>query len=340
MSNLQLFIIMNIKYLSTAISFMVLTSAAAVAQQSDDFKPGGKLFGMLFANYHTTFEGVENNAAFEVTRSFLGFDYLFSEKISTRIMYDGTTQVINGKTIYSAYLRNAYLQYDYGRVLVRGGLIGIEQISVTEQIWGYRFLARPPIDYSGMIQVADLGVMTKFTAGDKVAFDLAIINGRGFKDLASNGTVRLTAGATLMPVENVIIRGYYDLMGPTGRMQRTASIIAAWTGPEFTAGAEYLRQDNHLMIEGDNYSGFSIFTRVRLAERVALFARYDNISSVIPEEETEPWNIDRDGSYLVAGIEFSPVRNIRISPNFLGYFPASEGSDMVTTIGLNIVAKF
>jgi len=331
---------MNIKYLSSALGFLVLTSVAALSQESDDFKPGGKLFGMLFANYHTTFEGGENNAAFEVTRSFLGFDYLFSEKLSTRIMYDGTTEVINGKTIYSAYLRNAFIQYDDGRVLIRGGLIGIEQISVTEKIWGYRFLARPPIDYAGMIQVADLGVMTKFNAGEKVTFDLALINGRGFKDLASNGTVKFTAGASLMPVENFIIRAYYDLMGPSGRMQRTASIIAAWTGPDFTAGAEYMRQNNHLKIDGNNYSGLSLFTRVRLADRVVLFARYDNIGSVIPEEETEPWNIDRDGSYLFAGIEFSPVRNIRISPNFMGYIPASDGSEMVSTIGLNIEAKF
>jgi len=331
---------MNIKYLSSALGFLVLTSVAALSQESDDFKPGGKLFGMLFTNYHTTFEGGENNAAFEVTRSFLGFDYLFSEKLSTRIMYDGTTEVINGKTIYSAYLRNAFIQYDDGRVLIRGGLIGIEQISVTEKIWGYRFLARPPIDYAGMIQVADLGVMTKFNAGEKVTFDLALINGRGFKDLASNGTVKFTAGASLMPVENFIIRAYYDLMGPSGRMQRTASIIAAWTGPDFTAGAEYMRQNNHLKIDGNNYSGLSLFTRVRLADRVVLFARYDNIGSVIPEEETEPWNIDRDGSYLFAGIEFSPVRNIRISPNFMGYIPASDGSEMVSTIGLNIEAKF
>jgi len=319
---------------------MALTSSATVAQESDDFKPGGKLFGLLFANYHTSFSGGENNAAFEITRSYLGFDYLFSEKYSSRIMYDGTTEVVGGKTIYSAYLRNAYLQYDDGTFTVRGGLIGTEQISVMDKIWGFRFVTKPPIDYSGMIQAADLGILAKFNAGEKAVFDLSVTNGRGFKDIASNGTVKLTAGVSVMPVEHVMIRGYYDLMGPSGRMQRTASITAAWIGPEFTAGAEYLRQDNHLMIDGNNYSGFSIFTRVKLADKVSLFARYDNINSVIPDEETDPWNLDRDGSYLFAGIEFSPVRNIRISPNFIGYIPASDGSDIVSTIGLNIEARF
>ena len=331
---------MKIKLLPVILIVYALTSATVTAQQSEDFKPGGKLFGLLFANYHTSFSGGENNAAFEVTRTYLGFDYLFSEKISSRIMYDGTTEVINGKTIYSAYLRNAYLQYNDGRFLLRGGLIGAEQISVMDKIWGYRFVTKPPIDYTGMIQAADLGVMTIFNAGKKVTFDLALTNGRGYKDIAPNGTVRLTSGVSITPVKNLMIRGYYDMMGQQDRMQRTASITAAWIGTEFTAGAEYLRQDNHLMVDGNNYSGFSVFTRVSLSEKVSLFARYDNISSVIPPEETAPWNIEKDGSYLFAGIAFSPVRNVRISPNFIGYIPSSDESDMVSTIGLNIEARF
>jgi hypothetical protein len=59
----------------------------------------------LFANYHTTFTDGTNSSAFEVTRSYFGYDFSFSKEISSRVMYDGTTEVINGKTIYSGYLR-------------------------------------------------------------------------------------------------------------------------------------------------------------------------------------------------------------------------------------------
>src|SRR5690606_27436391 len=120
--------------------------------------------------------------------------FSFSKEISSRVMYDGTTEVINGKTIYSGYLRNAYLQYDNGRFLVRGGLIGTEQISMMEKIWGYRYVTKPPIDYSGMIQAADLGVMTVVQAGEFLDLDLSVTNGRGFKDISANGTYRLSAG--------------------------------------------------------------------------------------------------------------------------------------------------
>ena len=328
------------KFLPVAISILMLTAAPVLAQESADFKPSGKFFGLLFANYHTSFTDGTNSSAFEVTRSYFGYDFSFSKEISSRIMYDGTTEVINGKTIYSGYLRNAYLQYDNGKILFRGGLIGTEQISMMEKIWGYRYVTKPPIDYSGMIQAADLGVMTVVQAGKLLDIDLSVTNGRGFKDIAPNGTYRLAAGFTLTPAENLLLRGYYDMMGPSGNMQRTASITAAWLGPKFNAGAEYFRQDNSSFTEGRNYSGISLFARVPVADRVRLFARYDRISSVTMEGAQDPWNLNKDGSYIFGGIDFSPVRNVRISPNFNVYMPSAETSANISTIGLNIEAKF
>jgi len=331
---------MKMKSLSVALGILMLMTVSAAAQESDEFKPSGKFFGLLFSNYHTSFSGGENNSAFEVTRSYFGYDYSFSKEISSRIMYDGTTEVINGKTIYSGYLRNAYLQYDNKKFMIRGGLIGAEQIAMMDKIWGYRFVTKPPIDYSGMIQAADLGIMTKVYAGELLQLDLSVTNGRGFKDIVANGTYKLSTGFTLTPVENILIRGFYDMMGPSGSMQRTASITAAWMGPKFNAGAEYFRQDNASMTDGRDYSGISVFARVPLSEKVRLFARYDNISSVTMPGDEDPWNANRDGSYIFAGIDFSPARNVRISPNFTGYLPSDGGNENVSTIGLNIEAKF
>lgn len=331
---------MKMKILPVAMSILMLTTVSAAAQESDDFKPSGKFFGLLYANYHSTFSGGDNTSAFEVTRSYFGYDYSFSKEITSRIMYDGTTEVINGKTIYSGYLRNAYLQFDNKKIMIQGGLIGSEQISMMEKIWGFRFVTKPPIDYSGMIQAADLGLATKIYAADFLTLDLAVTNGRGFKDITSNGTYRMSAGFTLTPAENILVRGFYDMMGPSGGMQRTASILAAWLGPKFNAGAEYFRQDNASMTDGRDYSGVSLFAKVPLTEKVRLFARFDNISSVIMDGDEDPWNLSKDGSYLFAGIDFSPVRNVRISPNLNLFLPSDSGRDNVSTIGLNIEAKF
>ena len=328
------------KILPVALSIMMLATVSASAQESEEFKPSGRFFGLLYTNYHSTFSGGDNTSAFEITRSYFGYDFSFSKEITSRIMYDGTTEVINGKTIYSRYLRNAYLQYDNKKFMIQGGLIGSEQISVMEKIWGYRYVTKPPIDYSGMIQAADLGLATKVYAADFLTLDLSVTNGRGFKDIASNGTYKMAAGFTLTPADNMMVRGFYDMMGPSGRMQRTASILAAWMGPKFNAGAEYFRQDNAAMTDGRNYSGISVFTRVPVSDKVRLYARFDNIMSVIMDGDEDPWNISKDGSYIFAGIDFSPVRNVRISPNLNLFLPSDSGRDNVSTIGLNIEAKF
>ena len=331
---------MKIKIISLLFTALVLTTVSVAAQESDEFKPAGKMFGLLFTNFHTTFEGGSNTSAFEVTRSYLGFDFRYSEEISSRIQYDGTTQVINGKTIYSGYLRNAFLQYSKGNFTLQGGLVGSEQISMMDKIWGFRYVTKPPIDYSGMIQAADLGINAKLNAGKKLVLDLSVTNGRGFKDITPDGSYKFSAGFTLTPVENVIVRGFYDMMGLSTSMQRTASITAAYTGKALTAGAEFFRQDNNKMSEGYDYSGISIFTRVPISKKAQLFGRFDHIGSSVVGGAADPWNIEKDGSYLFAGIDFSPARNIRISPNFIGYMPADEGADMVSTIGLNIEARF
>ncbi len=64
------------------------------------------------------------------------------------------------------------------------------------------------------------------------------------------------------------------------------------------------------------------------------------IGSVTVTGETEPWNLSKDGSNLFLGIDWSPAKNVRISPNFIGFFPDDSEADFVGTIGLNVEARF
>ncbi len=323
---------------------LVLLSAALLlpvqAQESDQFKPSGKIFGLLFADYHTTFSGGENVPVFEITRSYLGFDYNFSKTIMSRVMYDGMTQVVNGKIISVGYLRNAFLQYDNGNLTLRGGLIGVEQFSMADKFWNYRYITKTPIEYSAMIFSVDLGLMAKYQVAEAVSIDIGLLNGRGYKDVAPDTTMKLITGITVKPAKNFLFRGYYDAMGPGGERQMTISFTGAYLGPVFSLGAEYFRQNNHLTEVGENYSGVSIFTAAKIAEKFSVFARYDNIGSVTLEGETDPWNLGKDGINLFIGFDYSPVKNVRISPNFIGFVPDDENADFAGTVGLNVEARF
>jgi hypothetical protein len=279
-------------------------------------------------------------SVFEVTRAYLGFDYSFSKTFMSRVMYDGMTQSVNGKIMSIGYLRNAFLQYDNGKLTLRGGLIGVEQISMADKFWNYRYISKPPIDYYGAIYSVDLGFMAKYQISDAVSVDLGLLNGKGYKDVAPDTTLKLITGITVKPAKNFMFRGYYDVMGPGGERQMTFSFTGAYLGPVFSLGAEYFRQNNHLTEAGEDYSGVSIFTAIKIAEKFSVFARYDDIGSATLEGETDPWNIGKDGTNLFVGFDYSPVKNIRISPNFTGFTPDDEDADFVGTVGLNVEARF
>jgi hypothetical protein len=323
---------------------LVLLAAAlllpAQAQETDQFKPSGKIFGLLFADYHTTFSGGENISVFEITRSYLGFDYSFSKTIMSRVMFDGMTQSVNGKIMSIGYLRNAFLQYDNGKLTLRGGLIGVEQLSMADKFWNYRYISKPTIDYSSMVYSVDLGFMAKYQISDAVSIDLGLLNGKGYKDVTPDTTLKFTSGISVKPVKNFMFRGYYDMMGPGGERQMTFSFTGAYLGPVFSIGAEYLRQNNHLTVEGEHYSGVSIFSAVKIGEKFSVFARYDNLGSVTVEGEADPWNLSKDGTNLFIGFDYSPVKNVRISPNFTWFTPDDTEADNIGTVGLNVEARF
>lgn len=315
-------------------------SLSVSAQEIEEFKPSGKVFGLLFADYHNTYSEGENLPVFQVTRSYLGYDYSFSKTVSSRVMFDGFTQVINGKMMITGYLRNAYLQYDNGKLLMRGGLIGSEQLSNAEKFFNYRYIAKPTMDYAQMVFPTDLGFMARYKAADFLTIDMSVINGKGYKEITPDTTLKVVTGATIIPVKNLSLRLYYDLMGPSGGRQSTYSITGAYTGKILTLGAEYLSQSNHLMTTGEDYSGISIFSAVLLAKKFSAFARYDNIVSEVPEGETEPWNLANDGTRFSIGFDYSPAKSVRISPNFIGFIPEDEEAAFVGTVGINVEARF
>ncbi len=323
-------------------ALLVLFASISVklsAQETAEFKPSGKPLFVMFTNLHTTFSDNKYLTAFEVNRGFLGYDYSFSKQLSGRIIYDATTQTVNGKTIMQGYLRSAYLQYDNGVFELKGGLIPSEHLSIVDRLWNYRYIARPLIDISGMIYSADLGLSARYKASDMASFDFSVTNGRGYKDLAADSTFRYSAGITFLPVKDLTLRGYFDLM-PEGSAQWTTGFICAYTGSRFSLGAEFDMQKNHTYNKEHDYSGAAIFGSYILSEKVSLFGRFYEFSSVVPDGETTAWNSLNDNKTLVAGFDYTPVKGVRLAPNMTYIDPDEAGADSKTVVGINVEIKF
>ncbi|MGQ8337758.1 porin [Sunxiuqinia sp. A32] len=317
--------------------FSVLTIAMLCVSiftmgQNEEFKPGGKPFMKIFTNYNATFSDGESASAFAIERFYLGYEYAFSENLSAKANFDiGDPGV--GKLEMTAYVKNAYLKYKVSNLTVNFGMISTTQFKVQEGAWGYRYLEKSFQDAYKFNASADLGVSVAYKFCDAFSADFIIQNGEGYKKLEADSTFRYGLGATIEPISNLTGRVYYDF----STKETTQSSIATFIGyanDQFSISAEYMKQLNASFNEDHDLNGVSLYATVNASKKVKFFGRFDDLSS------NNDWNLSKDGQLVLLGIEYAPVKGVKLAPNFRNWNPADDNKAASTSLFLNCEIKF
>lgn len=320
--------------------FIVLgiNTIALSQQESSEFKPNGNLLALLFTNFHTSFSDGETMPAFEITRTYLGYEYNFSKELYAKVVLDvGNPEA--GKLEMTAYLKNAYFQYKKNNFTASFGLISTTQFKVSEKIWGNRYIEKSFQDAYKFNSSADLGINLDYKFSDFISVDFSVINGEGYKQLQSDKLLRPGAGITMNPVKNVTARVFADVMGDVTKQQSLATFLA-YTGDKFTVAGEYNYQQNFGMAEGHDVYGTSFFATYQASDIVKIFGRYDNLASATLDGESDAWQLSKDGQLFMAGLEFSPVKGVKLAPNFRMWNTADEAAPNISYLYLNCELKF
>ena len=327
--------------LTFIVSLLLLTGIKAQeATTSEEFIPSGKPSVKIFTNAHSTFIDGDNTSAFEIKRAYFGYSYNFSENFSTKITLDVGDPKDGGKLQMTAYLKNAALIYKKGKFTANFGLIGLYGFKTQEKQWGYRYIYKSFQDEHKFGSSADLGANFKYKFSEFISADMMILNGEGYKNLQSDNTYKGALGVTITPVKNLNIRVYYDLMS-TDIAQQTIALFAGYKADKFRVGAEFNMQQNHDLIKDQNLNGASVYSTVVASKKINFFGRVDNLTSVIGKDANgNPWNINKDGQAYIFGLEYTPVKGVKIAPNFQGWNPSKDGADFETSIYLNLEIKF
>lgn len=305
--------------------------------QGDQFKPSGKPFMKIFSNYHSTFSGSEVANAFELNRLYLGYEYSFSENFSAKANFDIGDPGNDSKLQMTAYVKNAYVKYKEGGFSINFGLISTTQFKVQEKFWGYRYVEKSFQDKYKFNSSADLGVSAAYDFTDFLSADIILANGEGYKKLESDSALRSGIGLTATP-GNFVGRVYYDYSSK-GTTQTSLATFVGYADDAFSIGAEYNQMNNVQFKDDHKWNGLSFYGNVKLCDKMKFFARYDNLSSNTPAGDTETWNLSKDGELFIAGIQYAPVKGIKLAPNFSGWRSA-EGGDFISTAILNLEIKF
>lgn len=315
------------------VCFIVLISVLGVnisnAQDSLVFKPSGKIIARGFFDYSTGFGSVNEETGFDITRAFLGYSYRFAPTLQGQVIIDGAS----GKTStdgLEVYVRNAFINWNDKGFDVNVGLIGLMQFSIQERYWMHRYVMKSFQDLNKMASSVDLGFTAEYTFNPYVSADFSLTNGEGHRRIKKNKSTRYGTGISLHPIENAIFRVYADVYneseemrdalpeGVTGtdfKNQYTLSLFAGYQNEVISGGVEYNRVYNKGFVEKKDYYGYSFYASGKIASKWRTFARYDLMDSSNPTAFTTPWN-DLDGQLMMIGVEFHPLKQLKIAPNF------------------------
>ncbi len=326
------------KRISLMTLLMLIVSIVGKAQTSSEFNASGKPFMKIHSNYHTTFSDGESASAFELTRMYLGYEYNFSENFSAKANIDIADPKV-GDLQMTAFVKNAYINYETSKLSVNFGMIATTQFKVQEKAWGYRYIEKSFQDTYKFNSSADLGISLAYELTDFLSADIIIANGEGYKRFQSDSVFRTGFGVTLTPINKLTGRVYYDFSSK----ETTLSSLATFVGyacENISFSAEYNQQMNNGFNEGRDLSGISFYTTYNASEKFKIFARYDNLTSNTLDGETSDWNLSRDGELFLVGIEYVPAKGVKIAPNFSGWNPADDSDEFSSTCILNCEFSF
>jgi hypothetical protein len=319
----------------TMVLFMSLFISAQEAQQ-EEFKPFGKATGKVFWNFNYNLtEDVDQRATFAIQRTYLGYSYNFSQKISASILLDGAKK--SDASEYTVFVKNAQLDYKITpKILLSGGLIGLKQVDTQEKFTGYRYMFKAFQDEFVLGTTADLGVNAEFSVFENLKINTFILNGEGFTSLQDKlGMLKFGGNFIYEPVDGLLLKGYYDIYG--GKAEVNDSVINNdttyiqtldfWAGyktdkMKLGAGYTYKINGSDYKTVAANHDQFGFYGNVTYIfnDKWEVFGVWLKYKSNTLSGAENSWNYDKfDGNYITGGVQYAPVKGVKMALNYRAF---------------------
>jgi len=307
-----------------AVTFLVLHYVNSQTFVDEDFEQTGKFIFKVFANFHADVSNDEiSNTAFEVRRAYLGYGHDFTKKLTAQVILDVG---LDDQNRYGAYLKIAGLTWRVtDKFTINGGMISPKQFKTQERFWGYRYLYKSYMDEYKFGYSADLGMTAEYKFNKYVSADLGFFNGEGYKNVQLEyGDFRGTAGVTVKPIEALELRAYGDIMNNNDTtlndsLRQNQSTLALYIGAritkKFRIAGEYNYQRNFKHVDKHDLYGYSFYAIYAFSEKFEIFTRADILLSNKVADEPETWNYKKDGIGILGGIQYTPVKGLKLALN-------------------------
>ena len=322
-------------FIALSISFTLL-----FAQESEDFKPSGKLTGSVFQNFNYIFSAGENQrSSFEVERAYIGYKYEFSKNISGKVTYDMEYNAATKN--YQSFLKNALIDWKIiPHLKLSVGLMGLNQFDTQEKNWGFRYIMKSHVDQYKIGTSADLGLNAEYEINKMFTINAFVLNGEGYKSLQDEmGNHKFGGNIIAKPVEGLTVKAYYSyapckhnfsdtLIVDTAAISTMSFFVGYEMKDKFRIGVEYNALDNgkdyKKYAEDYQLSGLSIYSTYIINKKFDVFARYDLAQSNKVNGAKDTWNISNDGYLMLGGIQYKATKGVNLALNYRHWVCAKD----------------
>ena len=317
--------------------FNIVKTQTILAQQ-----PTGKAFATIYTDFYAGFNSDEYKTAFEVKRAYLGYSSQLNENFYAKVNLDIGSP--NDQSQYAllrryAYFKNAYVEYHKNNLTLNFGIIPIYHFKLQEKTWGHRYIYKSINDEHGFGYTADLGTSAKYQINKTLAIDFSVTNGEGYTKLQSDDKYKVGAGVTGKLQNGILFRVYSDI----SRDDVFLTNISAFAGYNYSDkgafGAEYNIRLNDDFKENQQRVAISTYGTWNFSSNWQLFGRYDYIYGNIVGDELIPWSLSDDGSAIIAGIQYSPIKALKIALDYQDWYSKASNMGNQRFLYLNLEIK-
>lgn len=328
--------------------------------QTEKEEPKGKVIGEFFGDLYYKLQGdtgsmlqgtgqyqktAKEAVGFEIRRFNLGYEYAFNSTFSARLMLEGNDDfVIPNKETRGVYIKYAYLKWSNifeGSDLIFGGQAAPVFATFTEKLWSYRSVEKNILDMHKHASSNDLGISLSGKIINDVSYYLMVGNGKSTA-VENNNYKRFYGSVHGSILDKKILFQIY------GDYEKQSDVKYNYIVKGFLG-----YQHDQFMVGFEPYNLMVTTTDTITSKQsvlgITLFAR----GSIIKDKLNGFYRIDfydddlnSDNGYketfMVFGVEYTPIRNIGIIPNIWinGYSPEGTQIDRKGDIVARITFRY
>ncbi len=311
---------------------LLLFTAQVFAQDSNS-----KISGLVYADYFYVLQHrdaeLENNNGFIFRRIYFTYDHNLSGNLTTRLRLEMKHNGdLKSKSSMEPFVKDAYLKWSMENHDLTFGISPTPTFKLISKYWGYRAVEKSLPNLQKFGSSRGLGISAEGNLAGSLKYHAMFANGTGGKSDNDEGK-KIMLSLSTSPADNFTFEIYGDWNDFPGAEDWYT--MQAFVGMDFspaTFGIHFTRQIRQRDAEDDlTINALSAFGRTKLTDKVKIFLRGDFMLDPNPlgdEIDYLPFAPNAKSTFILAGLEFIPAKNVSVIPNIQAIFYNSDDPEI------------